>query len=191
MKRFLLLIVAGLVLPALVPSLHGQEQEAEENKDERYTATAMGLPGRGARTAFLNITIEDYSTDEEVRQLIEVLRTGGPDALEKAMSKMDKGRVAPVAATAHRLSFARTRPTEKGRRILLATERPMTFFELRRGTRSRDYTFGIIQLDLNADGRGEGTLILAAKVRFNKENQLEVEQYGVDPIRLVNVRRLD
>lgn len=190
MKRTILLFTPLLFL-AMAAGVHAQDKNAQEQKSERYTATAIGLPTRGARTAFLNITIQEYSTDEEVKHLVEVLRTGGSDALQIEMSKMNKGWAAPVATTSHRLSFARTRPTENGRRILLAAERPMTFFELRRATRSRDHTYGIIRLDLDEEGKGEGTLIMAAKVRFNKEGQLEVEQYGMDPIRLVNVKRVE
>jgi len=67
--------------------------------------------------------------------------------------------------------------------------RSLGFVELRQGGRSRDYQFSVIELIVNEKGEGEGVALTAAKISFNKENQLEVENYGQSPIRITNVRR--
>jgi hypothetical protein len=57
-----------------------------------------------------------------------------------------------------------------------------------------DYEFGIMQIDLkpNKKGReeGAGALIYAAKIKVEGGNTIDVESYGVEPIRLLAVRRL-
>ena len=62
------------------------------------------------------------------------------------------------------------------------------------GSRSQDYPFGIMQLDLkkNSKGREEGTgaLMYAAKIKVLDGNRIEVETYGIEAIRLMGVRKL-
>src|SRR5207247_5124935 len=53
-------------------------------------------------------------------------------------------------------------------------ERWLHFFELRHGTRSEDYPFPYIELHVDEKGIG-GTLLPAAKIRFNKQNMVETE----------------
>jgi hypothetical protein len=43
-------------------------------------------------------------------------------------------------------------------------------------------------MQLDAKGEGSGVLYGATQIKFNKDNQLDVEHYGVNPIRLVNIR---
>jgi hypothetical protein len=44
---------------------------------------------------------------------------------------------------------------------------------------------------LNSEGKGDGTLIPAARIYFDKkhENQVEVENFGIYPARLVGVKQ--
>jgi hypothetical protein len=153
----------------------------------------MATAGRVGGSVFqVNIYIDAYTTDQERLELAQALIEGGSDALQKKLNKMKKGRVSVVGRTGTELNYIRAWPTENGRRVILATERPLTFFELRRGTRSRDYEFGVIELLLDEEGRGSGTMIVAAKIKFIKEKKaIELEHYGIEPLRLTNVRRWD
>lgn len=68
----------------------------------------------------------------------------------------------------------------------------MGFLELYVGNQSTDYEFGILTLDLKQDGKkekGEGSLIYAAKVKVVEGNKIDIESYGVAPIRLMGVRQ--
>jgi hypothetical protein len=72
---------------------------------------------------------------------------------------------------------------------MILFERWMNIYELRSGARSVDYPFSYVELILDPDGRGEGTFIPAARVRFAGGNQVEVENFGIYPARLFGVRR--
>ncbi len=170
-----------------------QSAVKSKKKREVYSATAVATAGvAGGSVVQVTIGIDDYTTDEERLQLAQALIEGGSDALRKAMNKMKKGRVSVVGRTGTEVNYIRAWPTANGRRIIMATERPMRFFELRRGTRSRDYEFGFIELRLDEKGRGSGVLIAAAKIKFIEDQQkLEIEHYGIQPVRLTNVRRLN
>ncbi len=195
MKTKLRVVVTVLACCGLVAMLaqSAQEPKKKKKKKEQYSATAMVSTGGAGGSVFqVNLYIDDYTTDEERLQLAQALIEGGSDALRKGMDKMKKGRVSVVGRTGTEVNYIRAWPMENGTRIIMATERPMTFFELRRGTRSRDYEFGIIELVVDGKGRGSGVLIAAAKIKFIEDQQkIEIEHYGIDPVRLTNVRRWD
>jgi hypothetical protein len=75
-----------------------------------------------------------------------------------------------------------------GRRIIIATDRPMSFWEAANQPRSADYAFTLAEIRLGPDGKGEGKLVPAAKIEFDSEsNTLEVENYNNEPVRLTQV----
>ena len=67
-------------------------------------------------------------------------------------------------------------------------DRPIQMFEVMRSLRSEDYPYGMVELVLDDKGKGEGSLIAAAKIEFNKEGAVEIENLGTRPFRLMNVR---
>jgi hypothetical protein len=67
-------------------------------------------------------------------------------------------------------------------------DRPVSFYEARNAPRSKSYEFGLLILNVNDKGEGDGLLYGACKVKFNKDNQLKVEHYGMAPARLAAVR---
>jgi hypothetical protein len=84
--------------------------------------------------------------------------------------------------------FARYKPTANGGlHIVMATNRPMAFGELYNGTRSTDYQFDIVVLDVDKGGKWTGKLAPVCKIKFNKKNELEIENYDQKPFRLTNV----
>jgi hypothetical protein len=44
-------------------------------------------------------------------------------------------------------------------------------------------------MDIDKDGKGSGTFAPACKVKFNKKNELEIENFSQKPFRLTNVYR--
>lgn len=183
-----LLLVCGVLASSLQADDKGKDKK-DKKKAETYAATAMAVAGTAAgRTLSLTIRIEDYTSDEEAAHLAEILKTEGADKLRRALEKLDKGRISVVGRTGNTAAVIRSRPMEKGRRIIIVTDRPISFIELHQSTRSRDYQFGVIELLLDENGRGEGTALAAAKIKFTGENTIEVEHYGIEPVRLANVR---
>jgi hypothetical protein len=156
----------------------------------QFAATAFGQAGSMAGKSFgVNIYITAWTTDQQVQDFIGVLKEKGPDGLVKAMEKTsDVGRLSPTGFVGSGFRFARYRPTaDGGLHIVMVTNRPMSFGELYRGGRSTDYQFGIVVLNVDKNGKGTGTLAPVCKIKFNKKNELEIENYGQKPLRLANV----
>jgi hypothetical protein len=158
----------------------------------QYSAMAFGQAGSAAGKSFgLDVYITGWTSDQELQEFSATLKTSGPDGLVRALEKTkDVGRLSPTGFVGSGFRIARYRPTpEGGLRIVMVTNRPMSFGELYRGSRSTDYPFGILALNIDKDGKGTGTLAPACKIKFDKQGELEIEHYGQKPWRLGNVRR--
>jgi hypothetical protein len=114
----------------------------------------------------------------------------GPEALLDTLQRLPSvGRLQVNQGLGWDLHFAWTMPGEDGgERVILATDRPMSFWEAVNRPRTVDYPFTIIEMHLK-DGRGDGTLSLATKIIPNKEQNIVVlENYDTQRIRLTQVR---
>ena len=156
----------------------------------QFAATAFGQAGTVAGRSFgLNLYITGWTTNQQVQDYISVLKEKGPDGLVRAMEKTsDVGRISPAGFVGTGFRFARYRPTANGGlHIVMVTNRPMSFGELYNNGRSTDYQFGIVVLNVDKDGKGTGQLAPVCKIKFNKKNELEIENFGQKPFRLANV----
>lgn len=151
-------------------------------------ATAMGTSTQLGRMIDVNIYIEDYSTQQDRDTLIQAFKTRKQDGLVDALQKMkSKGRVRFTnGGTGNDVKYIIELPSKSGRRLRLITDRWLLFSELYNSTRSTDYSVGAIELNLDADGKGTGTVLPACKLTVNKKSkQVEVETYQ-NPWNLTN-----
>jgi hypothetical protein len=148
----------------------------------------LGAQFGGASRPF-TLEITGYTPDEEVQQDFQVLRTQGQDDFMKAIKNKKLGFLAFDGQVGRDLNFILETQTENGRKITILFERWLQMFELRYGTRSQDYPFAYLELFINDNGKGEGSLIGLAKVSFDKKNpnNLDIENFGTYPAKLMGV----
>ncbi|MEO8520455.1 MAG: hypothetical protein ABI603_03770 [Acidobacteriota bacterium] len=181
-----LLAAAVLALPSPAAA-----QTASNTQKEEFTATAVNVSNVGRTGASqLEITINRYTSDAARDQLVAAFRDKGPDALLKALqSEKPVGTIQAPGTLSYDLRYARELPGEDGgRRIILATDRPIGFFEARNSPRTLDYPFTLIELRIGKDGQGEGKLAIATKLTLN-DNVLVIENYADQPVMLTEVRK--
>jgi len=181
----LALLLAGLVL--LSPSLRGQEQKTTR---EEYAATVVATGGgAGTKSIMIDFRIDRYATEEEVAGLAQIVREKGTDGLRSALEKLEVGRINPVAGTGNSIAVARKRTEGANTIITMVTARNMTFLEQYMGTRTKDYPFAYLRVQLNEKGEGSGKLLAAARIKFDqKKGHYEIESYGNQYVRVINVR---
>ena len=189
-KRFVAMCL--FLCCAAAPAFAGSKAKEPKMRTERFSATLTVLSGPGAGTVRqITIYINDYSSDAEAAQLAGAFADGGSDPLFKVLTKLKtKGRVAPTGSTGYQVRFIRSIQTPNGRQITMLTDRPIGFLERYQGTRSSDYKYGLVELNINDDGKGEGSLVYAAKVKAFSGSSIEVENFGIEPARLTKVRKL-
>ena len=163
----------------------------QKTTQEAYSGTAIGTGGSaGGKSIGFDLRITRYTTDEEVDQLAKLLQEKGPDALRRAMEKLDVGRINPTGSVGNQIAVARKRQDGSDTVVTVVTARIMPFVELYRGGRTTDYPFGFLQLKLNDKGEGSGQIMVAAKIRFNqKKGHYEIESFGNQYIKAINMRR--
>jgi hypothetical protein len=161
----------------------------------RLTAFAVDVAAPRVRTGIIEIVIERWTTDVERDRLRATLMEKGSGALLSALREVTPraGYIRGTATLGWDLHFARELPLPGGgRRIVIATDRPMGFWELWRRPRSADYEFTVAEIRLGPDGTGEGKLVTAAKVVWNDVTRtIEIENYTFEPVRLNEVRVTD
>ena len=184
MHKIALLMIAVI---GFMPTAFSQE---EKGKVDAYTFVAVSTGGStGGRTASFDFRITRYTTDQEVEELANILKTQGQDGLRRAMEKLDVGRINPVGSTGTQISVARKRQTPDGTILTIVTPRNMSFVELYNSGRSVDYPFGYVRFTLNEKGEGTGQIMAATKITFNKKKDLvELESFGNQYLKATNVR---
>jgi hypothetical protein len=188
---FLLLCLA-FIMPIRAAS--GGNEDKKNSGEETFSALAE-LPVAGT-TMNVKIYIHSYSSEQDARNLHAIMLDGGPNALLKALQKMKPiGRIetdGTVGFYDFKLILSKT--TATGRQIYAITDRPIGFLEAYVDARSKDYPFGILQLELKTDDKekekGVGTLIYAAKIKGLAGDRVDIENFTFAPIKLLAVRQL-
>jgi len=143
-------------------------------------ATARGTSTQLGRIYNVNILIEQFSTPNDRKALIDAFKRSGQDGLIDVLEDMKpKGRVRFASGgVGNDVKYIIELPSKNGRRLRLVTDRNIAFGELYNSTRSRDYSVGAIELNLTPDGKGTGTVLPACKLTVDKKTkQIEIETY--------------
>ena len=178
------------VVLLVAPVISGQGQK------ESFTGFAINMNG-GPSTATVDFTIERWSTDAERDKLLGILREEKDEyqANKKLLAELQKmpkvGHIRTPQTLAWDLRFARQSPLEDGgRRIVLGTDRPIGFREARNRPRTMDYPFTVIEIQLDKNDTGVGKILAGTKIFIDKNNNLVLENYGQQPIRFNEIRKL-
>jgi hypothetical protein len=163
---------------------------------ESFTGFAINM-NSGPSTATIDFTIERWSTDEERNALLAILQEEKDPyranaQLLKALQKAPKvGYIRTPQSLAWDLHYAHQTPLEAGgRRIVLATDRPIGFREARNQSRSMDYPFTLVEIRLDKSDRGQGKILAGTRLLIDKNNHLVLENYGQQPVRFNEIRKL-
>lgn len=163
---------------------------AQSAATETYTGTMVGIGRSRSATRTFSLTLKGRTPDAEVARDITILAEGRQDALLQAIHNRDLGRFSLGGQLGRRLNFVTETTLPNGdRKLMILFERWMNLYEARYGARSTDYPFSYVELIIDRNGRGEGSFIPAARVKFVGGNQVEVENFGIYPARLFGVRR--
>ena len=192
MKRILFLLnlafASSIGIAILVAQTHGGR--------EKFTALAVNLDSTSVAptgSGVVEIVAERYSTNAERDRLMKALMEKGPEKLLDTLQSLPRvGYIRTPNSIGYDLHYARKAPLpEGGERVVLATDRYISFWEAANRPRTIDYPFTVIELRVNRDGEGEGKMSIATRITMDKEHQqIELENYGSQPVLLKGVRRV-
>jgi hypothetical protein len=185
LKLKALALSLGLVTLLTSPATNAQTMGEREEFDA--TAIVNNNLASGAGRVIMRVT--RWSTEAERGELTKALMSGGDSALLEALQHQKSvGTIKTPDSLGYDLRYAHQEPAEDGgRRIVIATDRPIGFWEASQQTRTVDYPFTVIQMQLDKNGEGKGTLSYATKITA-RGNTIELENFASSPVMLTEIK---
>lgn len=175
-----LVFVAGL---GVVP---GGAQTS--GQPEEFNAVAIVSNNLGSGSDRVIMRIERWSTEAERQRLAAALQKGQDELLEVLRDQRSVGTIRTPDSLGYDLRYAHQEPAEDGgRRVVIATDRPIGFWEARNQPRTIDYPFTVIQMEIGKDGEGKGTLSYFTKIMV-RGNTIILENFATTPAMLTQIR---
>jgi hypothetical protein len=178
----------SLGLAALLSAAPDAASTQTRGEKEEFNATAIvnNEFGSGAGRVLMRVT--RWSTEAERGLLTRTLLKGGPnELLDVLQDQKSVGTIRTPDSLGYDLRYAHQEPADEGgRRIVLATDRPISFWEARSQPRTMDYPFTVIQMQIDRNGEGKGTLSYATKI-IARGNTIELEHFSTSPVMLTQI----
>ena len=182
-------VMLALLLLAPVPG----SGQSLGTSDGRLECSAFAVSTGGVRSSpvaeRLDIVVERASTEAERQRLLESLKNGQDAILDTLRDLPRIGYLRTAGTLAWDLHYAHVTPGEEGgRRLVIATDRPISNWEAVNRPRTIDYPFTFIELRLDEAREGEGELSVATRVLATKDGRfVQLENYDSRPVRLNQV----
>jgi hypothetical protein len=156
---------------------------------ERFTAIAIVNNTRAAGADIVQIDINRWSTAAERTTLLNTLKKqGAGKLLDVLQDQKSVGIIKTPDSLGYDLRYASQTPLpDGGRRIVIATDRPIGFWEATRRPRTIDYPFTVIQMEIGKDGTGKGTLSYATKI-IPAGDTIVLENFDTQPVMLTEIK---
>jgi hypothetical protein len=176
----LVLVAAGLAFAA------GPSAAAEKFVGRILTGGTANI----APVLNCKITIDMYTSPEEIVALVKTLNESGYEPFMKAFRETNKGNFQVTGGRGLNVTIHATNSatTDKGRRVQLFTERQSWDVDIHQRM-SGGFLFMVIELDLDAQGRGTGRIYPAAQIQFNSEGKIEMKSYDSAPKVIFGLKR--
>jgi hypothetical protein len=182
------ILTSALALAVLIPATAGVTPAVE-----RYTANALNIGGdAGPAATLVQIDIDRWSTDDEHNRLVDPLATNKQSDAATVLRNLPRvGMIRALDLAGDPIYYARkTTAKDKSESILLLAIRPMRSFELAMKPNMSAFPFTVIEFNVDASGRGSGTITLAATLTGGREKAIgSVADRIVQPVRLTSVRK--
>src|SRR5262245_27351920 len=148
-------------------------------------ATAEVSSAAGKSSAAMTIRVERLMDDLYFKRVADALKFGGYLKFLPALRTLPAIGYVQLGETRTDLKYARERPDGKPR-LVLGTDRPVFFV----GAGAPDakprtgYDMAVIELDIDAQGNGQGTMAAAARVRPAPDGSVIVDDYADTPVKI-------
>ena len=132
----------------------------------------------------VSVKIDRFNTTGELNRYESILGKGGQDGLADALDEQnDEGTFRFGLDLVYGVKMVVLESSDKKPYILLVAPR------VRRPAKySREYRFTVIKLTLDETGSGDGFFYNTAKLRFNKQHELIIEDFNSTPDAVEHVR---
>ena len=180
LKHLGALLVAAAATATLTAQTMGQPEE--------FDAVAIVNNNLGSGVGRVIIRVERWSTTAEQTRLVAALKQGQDRLVEEMRDLRPVGTIRTPDSLGYDLRYAQLASTEEGgRSVVVATDRPISFWEARNQPRTIDYPFTFIQMEIDRGGEGKSTMSLFTKV-IPRGDTIILENFASAPVMLTKIR---
>jgi hypothetical protein len=175
-----LIVIGSLVIAAPVSA---------RDKYETIEAQAFGTGAQMGQNIGITLNIYEFSTPADRQLLLQAYEKGQNQGLVNALQKMKAvGHVEITGTLGYDVSYIKMTPTPTGRKIVFATNRPITFGEAWSDSQSSSFnlTAGVFEINDQDKSKSTGMLYPLAQLVLDKEGQLQLD-LNQNPWRLSGV----
>jgi hypothetical protein len=179
-------VAAGLLLLLLSAAVPAADSD---NPGSEFSAIFKFSGKQGNRQIGGTIVVNRYTPVEDARQLAEILKSQGQAGLANALRGRANG-VLRLGALEYSLDLIAAKTTSKGFKLVVVTNRPIRYQETDQGSPSLDYPFGIVSIEIDSLGRGEGRFFPSAALRIQEDGAIDVYPYSEGEGRVSDVKKV-
>jgi len=168
--------------------ISGSSVVAQTNGErEEFSAAAIVSDNLGSGAGRVIMQVTRWSTETERSRLASTLVKGNDALLDALRDMKSVGTMRTPDSVGYDLRYAHQEPAEDGgRRIVIATDRPIGFWEAANQPRTIEYPFTVIQMQIDKNGEGKGTMSYATKI-IPRGNNIELENFTTSPVMLTQI----
>lgn len=158
---------------------------------EAFSANVQIKTASGPISATIQIRISRYTPDFDRKVLDDALRQGGYASFVNALRRAPEAGTVAAGDGQFTIRLASERKTDKGRTIVIVTDKPVFFVGgARPDAKPRTgYETALIQLQLDDAGTGTGVMGAAARVKPDGEGGVRIDNYAEEPLALTVTRQ--
>ncbi|MEO8277216.1 MAG: hypothetical protein ABI639_13465 [Thermoanaerobaculia bacterium] len=177
------LVIAALALGSSVAA------QAREVYSGNLLPNTGSFPRTGSQR--IKVVINEFTSADETDRLVGLLKSKGHRALETALSKLEVGRIQIGDKLSYPVASAHVFEDQElqTRHLVLIVSRPISFGEIVRGSRSKEYPYTLVELEVDGAGIGSGEMLAAAKIQLEKDGKVDIENLEAQPRRILKVTR--
>ena len=183
------LLVFGL---AVLSAAAGVAQTAgSSGAPETFSAGVQIKTASGPISATVQVRIKRYTPEFDQKMLEDALEHGGYASFVNALRKVPDVGTVVAGDGQFTIRLARERKTDKGRTIVVVTDKPVFFVGgARPDAKPRaGYETALIQLQVDEAGNGTGMMAPAARVKPGGEAGVRIDNYAEEPLALKVTRQ--
>ena len=180
------------VLVAALSAAPGAAQTAgTTGAPETFSASVQIQTASGPISATVQIRINRYTPEFDRTALENALEHGGYASFVTALRRVPDVGTVLAGDGLFTIRLARERKTDKGRTIVVVTDKPVFFVGgARKDAKPRaGYETALIQLEVDDSGNGTGVMAPAARVKPGGEAGVRIDNYAEEPLALKVTRQ--
>lgn len=191
-----MVLIVGAVL--LISVFSVVDASAKKNETiASYQANAIAMAG-GAGSSILEMHIYSWTPEEVRQELIEEVKkatqsTRNNRDVAKALRGQEKVGYAFLAGRqGYPIRYSRKLEQDGKTRIVLATDRPVSFGEVYSQSQLGDFDVTVVLLDVDESGNGQGVLSVGTEVKWDdSKDSIVITNVSSQPVKLTGVKQLD